>query len=368
MATRCGCRGILGLVSLLGGLVSVILSVAMLALSSTVWATPSHPEGAEPIPLPPVGPSVFPEEAPVPVFDAVSVLSIIATGSDLENLSDGDSSTSAGAGIGVGRARLGMISRRDSLGFKVLGEFVSDTGETTYEAESGDTVDVLNEPTGWRYQLRDAYVDLGGASSLRVGMSSSGIAIPEKGAVEAQGQMYEALGPWSGLMETRYYIVRGTASVGPAELSAQVGEGRWGKLIATATVHESFGAVNLGVAGGLYGAELTWALWGDAQFGPVTVEAEVLSSGGLAWSGAAAYNRSLTGETFSEIRLIGKVRARDAWAGRDAGVEGSGGVVMVHRSEEDVVLTSGVSWSAFLPESDGDAIAHSAVLDLVLWY
>ena len=347
---------------------SAIISVAMLAVSSTVWAAPSHPEGAEPIPLPPVGPSVFPEETPNSGFDAVSVLSILTTGYDLENLSDGDSSTSPSIGIGVGRARLGMVSRRDSLAFKVLGEFVPDTGETTYVAESGDTVDVLNEETGWRYQLRDAFIDLGETRSVRVGMSSSGIAMPEKGAVDAQGQMYRALGHWSGLMDSRFYIVRGTASVGQAEVSAQAGESRGGTLIATASARQSLGGVNLGVAGGLNGDEPTWAVWGDAQLGPVTVEAEVISSGGLAWGGAAAYNQPLTGDTFSELRFIGKVRGRDAWGETEAGVEGSGGVVIVHRSEQDVVLTSGVSWSAYLPESDSERIAHSAVLDIVLWY
>jgi hypothetical protein len=138
--------------------------------------------------------------------------------------------------------------------------------------------------------------------------------------------------------------------------------------MAAGSVQFGGGPWSLGFAGGIYDDDALASGWGSAGIGPMTFQAEILFVDEAAWLVGASYLRPLEDDVFSGIKLISVVRSRGSEGGENPGLEATGGLVLVHRVDEDLDLSSGLSWSAFIPESALGAVSHSAVLDLQLFY
>jgi hypothetical protein len=363
------CRGILRLVLNNGVDMRSLAVILIFLVSPVVLATPSHPEGPEPIPLPPTGPSVFPETVSSEgIFQPISMIQWGLDLNGLDKLSDGDSGTVPDWDVSIIRARLGLGSERENVSLRVVGEFKRDRETSVWEAESGDTLELPDEVSGWRYQLRDAFMELGDRGGFRVGLASSGIGLTEGGAIGAQGHNYPTLGVWSGLFEDRFYSAMGRTKILGANAAVVGGRGQSGKAMAASSVQLEAGPVAAGVAGGLYDGSALVSGWGSAGIGATTLQVEVLYVGDIAWSAGASYLRPLEGEVFSGFKLLSQTRYKGGNGGQGAGLEATGGFVLIHRVDEDLDLTSGLSWSAFFPGSTSDSISHSAVVDFQLFY
>ena len=363
------CRGILRLVLKIGVYMrNLVLPLALFA-SPLVLAAPSLPDGPSPIPMPPLGQDVFPATVSYEgVFQPVAMLQTGLELMGLDQLSDGDSNTTPAWDISIFRARLGIESERENVSFRLLGEFVSDGDSTVWEAESGDTIEIPNEVTGWRYQLRDAYVRLGGEGTLRAGLTSSGLGFREGGGIGVQGKSYETLAEWSGLFEDRFYSIGGHSDVLGSRVSVLGGRGRSGSAAAVGSILLDYNNWIAGVGGGLYGDSVLASGWGAVDVGPLSLNGELLFVDDLAWSVGASYFIGLAGDTFSGLDLLLQARQRANNDDVSGGLEGTSGLVLTHPVDDDLDLNSGFLWTLFVPEVGFDEIVHSAVIDLQLVY
>jgi hypothetical protein len=160
----------------------------------------------------------------------------------------------------------------------------------------------------------------------------------------------------------------GSTNILGASASVVGGRGQSGKAMAAGSVQLESGPVAAGVAGGFYDGSALVSGWGSAGIGATTLQAEVLYVGEIAWSAGASYLRPLESQVFSGFKLLSQARYKGSNGGQISGLEATGGFVLIHRVDEDLDLTSGLSWSAFFPDSASYSISHSAVLDFQLFY